>query len=147
MRIAELLPEENVVLSLRVGDKSQLLQELAQRAGAALNVPQRQILAALQARENLGSTGLGQGFALPHARVEGLDRLFGLFIRLTRPIAYDAVDEKPVDLVFLLLIPAEAGSEPIPVMAAISRCIRDQDLARQVRKVRSAMALRALLTG
>jgi nitrogen PTS system EIIA component len=145
MRLVELLPEDHVVPSLRVGDKTQLLQELARRAAAASNLPQKQILAALEAREKLGSTGLGHGFALPHARVERLDRFFGLFARLARPIAYDAVDEKPVDLVFLLLIPAEAGSEPMPIMAAISRRIRDQDLALKLRKADSAAALRALL--
>jgi nitrogen PTS system EIIA component len=147
MDIAELLPEDHVIVSLRAGDKAQLLQELAQRAAAASNLPQKQILAALDAREKLGSTGLGQGFALPHARVEGLNRFFGLFARLARPISYDAVDEKPVDLVFLLLIPAEAGSEPMPIMAAISRRIRDQDVARKLRKAASAAALQALLIG
>jgi len=88
MRLVELLPEDRVVPSLRVGDKTQLLQELARRAAAASNLPQKQILAALEAREKLGSTGLGHGFALPHARVERLDRFFGLFARLARPIAW-----------------------------------------------------------
>jgi PTS system nitrogen regulatory IIA component len=147
MDIAELLPEEHVIASLRAGDKAQLLQELARRAAAASNLPQNQILAALEAREKLGSTGLGHGFALPHARIEGLDRFFGLFARLARPIAYDAVDEKPVDLVFLLLIPAQVGSKPMPIMAAISRRIRDQELALQLRKAASAAALQALLAG
>jgi nitrogen PTS system EIIA component len=147
MDIAELLPEDHVVVSLRVGDKAQLLQELARRAAAASNVSQKQILAALEAREKLGSTGLGQGFALPHACIEGLDRFIGLFATLVRPIAYDAVDEKPVDLVFLLLIPAGAGSEPMPIMAAISRRIRDQDFTCRLRKSVDKAALRKLLVG
>jgi PTS system nitrogen regulatory IIA component len=146
MNLAELLPEDRVICPLRAADKAQLLEELACRAAAASNVPQRQILAALQAREKLGSTGLGQGFALPHARVEGLDRFFGLFARLARPIAYDAVDEKPVDLVFLLLIPSEANSEPMTIMAAVSRRIRDQHFALQLRNAENAAALHALLS-
>ncbi|MGH6817160.1 MAG: PTS sugar transporter subunit IIA [Methylovirgula sp.] len=147
MDIAELLPEDHMVVSLRVGDKAQLLQELARRAAAASNVSQKQILTALEAREKLGSTGLGQGFALPHARIEGLDRFIGLFATLVRPIAYDAVDEKPVDLIFLLLIPAGAGSEPIPIMAAISRRIRDQDFTYRLRKSGDKAVLRKLLVG
>ncbi len=134
MDIAKLLNEDCVIASLRVSDKAQLIQELAHRAAATLNLPQKKIFDALEAREKLGSTGLGRGFALPHARIEGLDRFFGLFARLARPIAYDAVDDQPVDLVFLLLMPASAGSEHMSIMAAISRRIRDDDLASRLRK-------------
>ncbi|HKH80303.1 MAG TPA: PTS sugar transporter subunit IIA [Methylovirgula sp.] len=147
MDIAELLTQDRVIPSLRVSDKAQLLQELARRTAALLNIPQKTILDALEAREKLGSTGLGQGFALPHARIEGLDRFFGLFARLARPIAYDAVDENPVDLVFLLLIPAEPGSDHMSILAAISRRIRDQELARRLRKGENAEALHSLLAG
>jgi PTS system nitrogen regulatory IIA component len=145
MEIAEILAEDRVLPSLRVSDKEQLLQELARRAAAHTKVPQKTIFDALEAREKLGSTGLGQGFALPHTRIEGLDKVFGLFARLARPIAYDAVDEKPVDLVFLLLIPAKTGSDHMGILAAISRRIRDQDIARALRKSESAAALLKLL--
>lgn len=145
MNLAEFLPEDHVICALRAADKAQLLQELAWRAAAALNVPQTQILAALEAREKLGSTGLGQGFALPHARIERLDRFFALFAKLARPIGYDAVDEKPVDLVFLLLIPPEASSEPMTIMAGVARRIRDPRFASRLHKAESAATLHALL--
>jgi nitrogen PTS system EIIA component len=145
MNLAKLLPEDHVICELRAVDKPQLLQELARRAAAASNVPQEQILAALEAREKLGSTGLGQGFALPHARVEGLGGFFALFAKLARPIGYDAIDEKPVDLVFLLLIPPQASSEPITIMASVARCMRDQQFASRLRKAESAAALHVLL--
>jgi PTS system nitrogen regulatory IIA component len=147
MEIAEILAEDRVLPSLRVSDKEQLLQELARRAAAPTKVAQKTIFDALEAREKLGSTGLGQGFALPHTRIEGLDKVFGLFARLARPIAYDAVDEKPVDLVFLLLIPAKTGNDHMGILAAISRRIRDQDIARALRKGESAAALLKLLAG
>jgi PTS system nitrogen regulatory IIA component len=147
MDIAEILTQDRVIASLRVSDKGQLLQELARRAAAVLTIPQNTILDALEAREKLGSTGLGQGFALPHARIEGLDRFFGLFAKLARPMAYDAVDDNPVDLVFLLLIPSSTTVNYVSILAAISRRIRDQELARRLRKTENAAALHALLAG
>jgi PTS system nitrogen regulatory IIA component len=146
MNLAELLPEDHVICALRAADKAQLLQELARRAAAASNVPQKQILAALESREKLGSTGLGRGFALPHARLEGLGRFFALFAKLARQIGYDAVDEKPVDLVFLLLTPPGASSEAMTIMASVVRRIRDPQFASRLRKAESAAALHALLT-
>jgi PTS system nitrogen regulatory IIA component len=146
MTIADILAEECVAPSLRAGNKAQLLQELSRRAAMALNLPQAHILNALEAREKLGSTGLGQGFALPHARVAGLVRFFGLFAKLVRPVAYEAIDEKPVDLVFLLLMPG-AGDDHVKILAAISRCIRDPEIARRLRGGGDAAALYGLLTG
>lgn len=147
MEIAEILTQDRVIPSLRVTDKAQLLNELARRAAALLQIPQARIFEAIDAREKLGSTGLGEGFALPHARIEGLDRFFGLFARLVRPIAYDAVDGNPVDLVFLLLIPSDTAVNHVSILAAIARRIRDQGLARAIRKAANATALHALLAG
>lgn len=147
MEIAEILTQDRVIPSLRVSDKAQLLQELARRAAAILNIPQKTILDALEARESLGSTGLGHAFALPHARIEGLDQFFGLFARLARPIAYDAVDDNPIDLVFLLLIPTSTTVNYVSILAAISRRVRDQELAQRLRKAENAATLHALLTG
>src|SRR6185312_1617615 len=101
----------------------------------------------LTQREQLGSTGLGKGFALPHARVAGLDRCFGLFARLARPIDFQAIDERPVDLVFLLLIPQDAESEHIAALAAISRRMRDAGLLDRARKAEKANALYRLIVG
>src|ERR1700689_4601385 len=111
MEIADFIAPDRIALDLRVRDKTQLLQDLAKRAEPACGgVPADAILSALLSREGLGSTGLGRGFALPHARIEGLKQFVGLFARLARPIDYDAIDGAPVDIVFLLLMPSEAGN-------------------------------------
>ncbi len=119
MDLADLIEPDRVVFAARASNKQQLLQDLASRAATLLNLDGRVIFDALQAREQLGSTGLGAGFALPHARVDGLDRLFGMFTRLNRPIHFDSIDGKPVDLVFLLLIPPTAGSEHLGALATV----------------------------
>jgi len=145
MDLANLIEPDRVIIAARATNKHQLLQDLASRAAALLNRDAQTIFTALQAREELGSTGLGNGFALPHARIEGLDRLFGMFMRLNRPIHFDSIDGKPVDLVFLLLIPSTAGSEHLGALAAIARHLRDQEFAARLRKAASADALCTLL--
>jgi nitrogen PTS system EIIA component len=145
MDLADLIEPDQVVFAARASNKNQLLQDLTSRAATLLNLDARMIFGALQAREELGSTGLGNGFALPHARVEGLGRLFGMFTRLNRPIHFDSIDGKPVDLVFLLLIPPTAGSEHLGALAAVSRHLRDQEFAARLRKAASAAALCKLL--
>ena len=146
MAITAFLTSDHVICGLRVADKPQLLQELARRASEYLEIPQKTVLEALQRRENLGSTGLGEGFALPHASVSGLKTMFGMFAKLNRPIAFEAIDGKPVDLVFLLLIPEEAGGAHVAALAAISRLVRDPACAAAVRKANNAAALYAVLT-
>ncbi len=145
MELIDLVQPAQVVADLRARDKAQLMAELSRRAGSALGVEPQVIEAALTARERLGSTGLGQGFALPHARLGGLDRFFGLLARLARPIDFDAIDERPVDLVFLLLIPEDAGSEHVAALAAISRRMRDHAFVQRLRKATSAEAMHAAL--
>jgi PTS system nitrogen regulatory IIA component len=146
MDIAELITADRIILDLRVRDKGQLLQELARRAAAlAGSVGADTVLAALQSREALGSTGLGKGFALPHARVEALAGFVGLFVRLARPIEYEAIDGAPVDLVFLLLMPTDAESAQVATLAAISRHFRNGDTMARVRRADAAAVL-ALLT-
>jgi PTS system nitrogen regulatory IIA component len=147
MDLADLLDTGRIVLGVRAKDKEQLLRDLAVRAGAFCGVDPQSIFSALQAREALGSTGLGEGFALPHARIEGLDHLFGMFLRLGRPIPYDAIDDQPVDLVFLLLVPATAGSEHLAVLAAICRRLREPGCAASLRKATDPAAVQALLCG
>ncbi len=145
MDLSDLVRPAQVIADLRVRDKAQLTAELSRRAGAALAIEPQVIEAALTARERLGSTGLGRGFALPHARLGGPDRFFGLLARLARPIDFDAIDERPVDLVFLLLIPEDAGSEHVAALAAISRRMRDQAVVQRLRKAASAEAMYAVL--
>jgi PTS system nitrogen regulatory IIA component len=140
MEIAEFIAQDRFVLELRVRDKTQLLQELAKRAEPASGLPAATILAALRSREQLGSTGLGKGFALPHARIEGLTQFIGLLARLARPIDYDAIDDAPVDLVFLLLMPAAAGNNHVAALAAVSRRFRDANTVARLRKADAATA-------
>lgn len=145
MKIADLLTPDRVVAGFQPGDKAQLLGDLSRRAAARLNLPPSSVLQSLQARENLGSTGLGRGFALPHASVEGLGALFGLFMRLDRPIDFQAIDDKPIDLVFVLLFPAAVAGERIAALAAISRKFRDEAFVARLRKTKTAPALYHLL--
>ncbi len=147
MKLSELIGPDRVLVDLRAGDKSQLLAELSRQAAHRTPLESAVVLSALAAREALGSTGLGRGFALPHARIAGLERLFGLFVRLARPLDFDAIDGQPVDLVFLLLIPEGAGSEHVAALAAIAREMRDEATVKLVRKAASAGALYHQLSG
>jgi len=141
MTIAGFLSPDAVVSAQRAGDKAQLLRELAQRAGRALAIDPQVILGALQNREALGSTGVGQGIALPHAKIAGLQRLFGLFARLQRPVEFDAIDGRPVDLVFLLLVPDRPGNEGLTALASVARQLRDGDVVDQLRAAATESAL------
>src|SRR6476646_5289020 len=111
MDIIDLLAPEAVLPPQRPHNKKQLLHELAARAAEFTGLPERRILEILTERERLGSTGMGQGIAIPHGRLAGLPRIFGMFLRLESPIPYDAIDDQPVDLVFLLLSHEAAGAE------------------------------------
>lgn len=147
MEISDLLTVDRVLLGLRVRDKDHLLRTLAERAkalGAA--VPAGLIVGALRRREALGSTGLGRGFALPHASIDGLPDYFGLFVRLAQPIEFDAIDREPVDLVFLLLAPVAAGSAHVSALAAISRALRDIDRLVILRSAPSSCQVMSILT-
>jgi nitrogen PTS system EIIA component len=146
MTLGDLIGSSNVIDGLRVADKTQLLQELARRASAALSLDQRAILDALQARENLGSTGLGKGFALPHARLDLLTRFFALFVRLARPIDFASIDGLPVNLMILLLTPANAGNQHLATLAALARPLRNEAFVQQLRQAPDATALHKLLT-
>jgi PTS system nitrogen regulatory IIA component len=145
MNLADIISPEHVVCSARPNNKEQLLRDLASHAAGFLNLDPKMIFDALHAREQLGSTGLGKGFALPHASIEALDRFFGMFVRLKRPIDFDAIDSLPVDLVFLLLSPAGAGDDRLALLAAISRKLRDQEFAARLRKAPDATVLCKLL--
>jgi nitrogen PTS system EIIA component len=136
---------DRVIAALRVSDKAQLLRDLSQRAAKLLAIDPQPILDPLVAREALGSTGVGQGIAVPHARIGGLHDFFGLFARLERPIDFTAIDERPVDLVFLLLIPDEAGNDHLAALACVSRRLRDRDAAAQLRTAKSGAELYEIL--
>jgi len=146
VEITDLLTPDRVIVGLQARSKSHVLAELARRAAAATGLPQQQIVDSLQARENLGSTGVGGGIAIPHAQIAGLERFFGLFVRLSRPIDYDAVDGQPVDLVFLLLIPANA-KEHLQALAAVSRRLRDPENSAKLRRNQSPQAAIEMIIG
>lgn len=146
MEIAELLSEDRIVLGLRVRDKRSLIAELARLiAPHAVGVSATEIEQALLMREQLGSTGLGSGFALPHARLGGLAAFVGLFVRLARPVDFDAIDDKPVDTVFVLLIP-DSTADHVAVLAAITRRFRDADLRAAVRSAATPAEIARILT-
>jgi PTS system nitrogen regulatory IIA component len=147
MQLADFLDTDAIKTALPGGNKRSLLQQLANLAAQRLGVDAAAILAGLNEREQLGSTGFGQGVAIPHARIDALDRIYGLFARLGEPVDYKAIDSRPVDLVFLLLSPADAGAEHLKALASISRVTRDAATLERLRGARSRDALAALLMG
>jgi nitrogen PTS system EIIA component len=141
MNLTDIISPDQVILDLPAGNKEHLLAELARQVAARLTVDPRDIQTALGQRERLGSTGLGRGFALPHARLEGFPQIFGLFARLARSIDFEAIDGRPVDLVFLLLIPEDAGNSHVSALAAVSRRLRDETILQQLRKADTVLEL------
>lgn len=133
--------------SLGAANKRALFQALGQIAGQRLGVDSAALVAALADRERLGSTGFGSGVAIPHGKVPGLARVYGLLVHLAEPIDYKAIDGAPVDLVFLLLSPPDAGAEHLKALAAISRVVRHAPTLEKLRGARSRDALAAVLMG
>lgn len=146
MEISDLVSPEAVFPGLKATGKKRLLQDLAHFAAKITDQPERAIFDTLLEREKLGTTGVGQGVAIPHGKIEGLDRLYGLFARLDAPINFDSVDDRPVDLVFLLLVPEGAGADHLKALARISRLLRDKAMCEKLRGSDSADALYALLS-
>jgi len=146
MEITDLLHPEGIIPSLRVSSKKQALQELAAKAAAITGVDERRISDVLLERERLGTTGVGRGIAIPHGKLSQLDRLYGIFARLEEPIDFDAIDDEPVDLIFLLLAPESAGADHLKALARISRLLRDPTVCAKLRGSDQADALYALLT-
>jgi nitrogen PTS system EIIA component len=143
--LSDLLGPDQVLIDLRVDNKAQLLQQLSRRAAAAIGIDEAHIFEALQVRENLGSTGLGKGFALPHASLESIEAPFALLARLAKPIDFEAIDERPVDLVILLLTPSNRPNTHPSTLAAVSRPVQDETMLKRLRSARSAAQLRELL--
>ena len=146
MEIADLLSPGAIFADMRAGTKKQALTEMAARAAQATGLHERRIHEAVWERERLGSTGLGGGIAIPHARLAPLGRLYGVFARLAGPIDFEAVDDRPVDLIFLLLAPEAAGADHLTALARVSRALRDRSLVEKLRATDSADALYALIT-
>jgi nitrogen PTS system EIIA component len=145
MLLADFLDFDAIRPGLPGGNKRSLLQQLANLAAQRLEIAPADVLASLAERERLGSTGFGQGVAIPHGKIDRLERIYGLFVRLAEPVDYKAIDGRPVDLVFLLLSPPEAGADHLKALAVISRITRHAATLERMRGARSRDALAAVL--
>ena len=146
MEIGDLLHSDGIIADLKVTSKKQLLQELAERAAEMTGADERAIFDTLLERERLGTTGIGNGVAIPHGKLPGIDHLCAVFARLEHPVGFDAIDDQPVDLVFLLLAPETASAEHLKALSRISRLLRDDTMSEKLRGSDGADALYALLT-
>ena len=146
MTMTDLVAPDAIVPALKVISKKQALQELSARAAALTGQNERAIFEVLLQREKLGTTAVGYGIAIPHGKLPKLDKMFGLFARLERPIEFDAMDRQPVDLILLLLAPEGAGADHLKALARGARLLRDQDTAKKLRAARDAQAIYAVLS-
>jgi PTS system nitrogen regulatory IIA component len=145
MPLTDLVAPNAILPALKVNSKKQVLQDLAARAAVLSGQNERAIFDILAQREKLGSTAIGNGIAIPHGKMPGLTRLFGLFARLDRPVDFEALDNQPVDLVFLLLAPEGAGADHLKALARIARLLRDPTVTHKLRGSHDAESLYAVL--
>ncbi len=145
MALADLLQLDAIIPSLRVNSKKQLLQELAAKASKLTGIAEREIFDVILQRERLGSTGVGHGIAIPHGKISKITKITGIFARLETPIDFEALDDDPVDLVFLLLAPEGAGADHLKALSRIARVLRDHDLVTKLRATDAASAIYAFL--
>ena len=134
-----------VLPQLKVNNKKQLLQELSRKAAALTGASEETVFTTLLERERLGSTGIGKGIAIPHGKIEGLSRVYSIFVRLERPIPFDAIDEQPVDLVYMLLAPAGAGADHLKALAKVSRLLRNGAMCEKMRGASTEDAILSLI--
>lgn len=148
MKISDFLSQDDVLLDVRASDKGQLLRQLSAQAAAGAGLDQDEVTTKLTKREELGSTGVGNGVALPHARIAGLKAPFSLLARLHRAIEFDAIDDQSVDIVFLLLLPESENGEQLNALACAARALRSLETLSRIRKaVNRETAYQALLEG
>ncbi|MEW6453024.1 MAG: PTS IIA-like nitrogen regulatory protein PtsN [Pseudomonadota bacterium] len=145
MPLTDLVAPNAIIPALKVNGKKQALQEIAAKAATLTGQSDKAIFEILLQREKLGSTGVGNGVAIPHGKLPKLGKVFGLFARLERPVDFEALDGQPVDLIFLLLAPEGAGADHLKALARVARLLRDADVARKLRDSRDAEALYAVL--
>ena len=147
MALADILHPDGIIPALRVQSKKQLLMELATAASKLTGIPEREIFDVVLQREKLGSTSVGGGIAIPHGKLKRLDKITGVFARLETPVDFEALDDQPVDIVFMLLSPTDSGAEHLKTLARVSRLLRNEGQLARIRGVRSEAALFALLAG
>ncbi|MDE0991839.1 MAG: PTS IIA-like nitrogen regulatory protein PtsN [Rhodospirillales bacterium] len=146
MEINDLVSPDGVLANLRVTSKKQAIQELARRAADISGQPERAVFDVLMERERLGTTGVGNGIAIPHGKLEKVDQLYGVFARLESPIDFQAIDDQPVDLIFLLLAPETAGADHLKALARVSRLLRDIQTCEKLRGTNTIDGIYAILT-
>ena len=145
MEINDLISTESIVANLHATSKKQAIQDLAKKATCITGHNERAIFEVLMERERLGTTGVGNGIAIPHGKLANLDKLYGLFARLEKPVDFQSIDEQPVDLIFLLLAPETAGADHLKALARVSRLLRDNTVCEKLRGTDQSEALYALL--
>ena len=146
MTLEDIIDAQSVLANVKAKTKKQLLQDLSQHLAKHAGIDGRIVFETLLTREKLGSTGIGQGIAIPHGKVAALHRVHGLFARLATPIEFDSVDSQPVDLVFVLLAPGHAGADHLKALARISRILRDPSVVAKLRGTTTEVGLYAILT-
>ncbi len=146
MQLSDILAVDAIRSNAKISGKKRLLQEIAEMAASVYMLDPALVFDGLQARELLGPTGVGRGVAIPHARLPGLTGVIGLFQKLEKAIDYESVDRKPVDLIFALLAPEEAGVEHLKALARVSRTLRDEAICVKLRSTNDSAALYAILT-
>ena len=147
MPLSEVLKAESIFPSLKASSKKQALQMLSERAAKLTGLTEREIFQTLIDREKLGSTGVGGGSAIPHGKLKQIDQIFGIFARLAKPIDFESLDDQPVDLIFLLLAPEDAGAEHLKTLARVARALRERDLVDRLRESGNPSTLLEILTG
>ena len=145
MPTTDLVSPNAIIPAMKVNGKKQALQEIAAKAAELTGHNEKAVLEILLQREKLGSTGVGNGVAIPHGKLQKLGSVFGLFARLERPIDFEALDGQPVDLIFLLLAPEGAGADHLKALARVARLLRDSEVARKLRASNGAEAIYAVL--
>ena len=146
MPTPDLVSPSAIIPAMKVNGKKQALQEIATKAAALTGLSERSILEILLQREKLGSTGVGNGVAIPHGKLATLSNVFGLFARLERPVDFEALDGQPVDVLFLLLAPEGAGADHLKALARVARALREPGMLDRIRRTRDADALYAVLS-
>lgn len=146
MEITDLVGPGAVLPRLKATSKKQALNELSILAASKTGLNEREIFDVLLERERLGTTGVGQGVAIPHGRFAGIDKIYGFFARLDQPVDYDSVDDRPVDLLFMLMAPEDAGADHLKALARVSRLLRDKEICDKLRGADSGDALYVVLT-
>lgn len=145
MDLTDLIKTESIIPALKVSSKKQAIQAISEKAAELTGLDEREIFETLLQRERLGSTGVGSGVAIPHGKLASMDRIIGVFARLDRPIDFDALDDQPVDIVFLLLAPEGAGADHLKALAKIARILRNGSIIQKIRATSDREALYSLL--